>query len=233
MFREGEFTTMKNGITVFIDKHEDDGSVTGIFVSDESKPDKKITLTAEKGRLIHSEKGPRILFINGVRQEIDKKTFKFNSLSFKRYSAEFNNTQSSRKKDQSVRERNIIELLNSRNDQTLSLSDRRKNVVEGNRRIIYPWYNLLYSLLACVGLLVSNFNRRGQTKIIATEVICMILVCAGDLAFTNLANRSLYMLPFLYLNLFVPFIICIYLLRFYNPFYFYHQIAKRKIKDAH
>ncbi|MEE6207211.1 MAG: LPS export ABC transporter permease LptF [Alphaproteobacteria bacterium] len=233
MFREGEFTSLKNGITVFIDRHEDDGSVSGIFVSDESKPDKKITLTAEKGRLIQAESGPRILFINGIRQEIDKKTFKFNSLSFTRYSAEFNTTKSSKKKDQTVREKNIFELLNSRNDPALSLSDRRKNVVEGNRRLIYPWYNLLYALFACVGLLISNFNRRGQTRIIASEVLCMILVCAGDLAFTNLANRSLYMLPFLYLNLLVPFFVCLYLLLFYNPFYFYHQTAKRKLKNAH
>lgn len=233
MFREGEFTTLKNGITVFIDKHEDDGSVSGIFVSDESKPDKKITLTAEKGRLLQAETGPRILFINGVRQEMDKKTFKFNSLTFTRYSAEFNTSKSSKKKDQTVREKNIFELLNSGNDASLSLSEKRKNIVEGNRRIIYPWYNLLFALFACVGLLVSSFNRRGQTRVIASEVVCMILICAGDLAFTNLANRSLYMLPFLYLNLLIPFFICLYLLIFYNPFYFYHQSAKRKLKNAH
>ena len=233
MFREGEFTTLKNGITVFIDKHEDDGSVSGIFVSDESKPDKKITLTAEKGRLIQAETGPRILFINGVRQEMDKKTFKFNSLTFTRYSAEFNTSKSSKKKDQTVREKNIFELLNSGNDASLSLSEKRKNIVEGNRRIIYPWYNLLFALFACVGLLVSSFNRRGQTRVIAAEVVCMILICAGDLAFTNLANRSLYMLPFLYLNLLIPFFVCLYLLIFYNPFYFYHQSAKRKLKNAH
>lgn len=233
MFREGEFTTLRNGITVFIDKHEDDGSVSGIFVSDESKPGKKITLTAEKGRMLQSDTGPRILFINGVRQEIDKKTFKFNSLAFSRYSAEFNNTQGSKKKNQTVRERNFFELLNSKNDPTLSQSEIRRNIVEGNRRILYPWYNLLYALFACVGLLISNFNRRGQTRIVIIEVVSMILICAGDLAFTNLANRSLYMLPFLYLNLLVPFCICLYLLIFYNPFYFYHQTAKRNLKNAH
>ncbi|MBO6281222.1 MAG: LPS export ABC transporter permease LptF [Alphaproteobacteria bacterium] len=233
MFREGEFTTLKNGITIFIDKHEDDGSVSGIFVSDESKPNKKITLTAEKGRLIQSDTGPRILFINGVRQEMDKKTFKFNSLTFTRYSAEFNTSSSSKKKNQTVREKNIFELLSSGDNPTLSLSDKRRNIVEGNRRIIYPWYNLLFALFACVGLLISNFNRRGQTHIIAVEVMFMILICAGDLAFTNLANRSLYMLPFLYLNLLIPLFVCLYLLIFYNPFYFYHQSAKRNLKNAH
>lgn len=220
VFREGEFTSLKNGITVFIDKHEDDGSVSGIFVSDESKPNLKVTLTAEKGRIIQTEKGPRILFINGVRQEMNTKDYKFSTLSFSRYSAEFNNIESRKKKDQTVREKSVFELLQSGRDNTLDDHTQRKNIVEGNRRVLYPLYNLLFALLACVGLLVGNFNRRGQTKIITVEVLSMIIILGGDLAFTNLAGRSLMVLPLLYLNCLLPLFICFYLLFFYNPFYF-------------
>ena len=227
VFREGEFTSLRNGITVFIDKHEDDGSVSGIFVSDESKPNLKVTLTAEKGRIIQTEKGPRILFINGVRQEMNTKDYKFSTLSFSRYSAEFNNMESRRKKDQTVREKSVFELLQSGRDNTLDAHTQRKNIVEGNRRVLYPLYNLLFALLACVGLLVGNFNRRGQTKIITAEVLSMIIILGGDLAFTNLAGRSLMVLPLLYLNCLLPLFICFYLLFFYNPFYF----RRFKIKE--
>ena len=226
VFREGEFTSLKNGITVFVNKHEDDGSVSGIFVSDESKPDVKVTLTAEKGRVIQTEKGPRILFINGVRQEVNTKDYKFSTLSFSRYSAEFNSVESKKKKNQTVRERSIWELLNAGNDETLDAPTKRKSIVEGHRRILYPLYNLLFSLLACVGLLVCNFNRRGQTKIISIEVLCMIIVLGGDLTLTNLCGRSLLLLPVLYLNCLLPFAICLYMLFFYNPFYFRRFKAK-------
>ena len=226
VFREGEFTSLKNGITVFVNKHEDDGSVSGIFVSDESKPDVKVTLTAEKGRLIQTEKGPRILFINGVRQEINTKDYKFSTLSFSRYSAEFNNVESKKKKSQTVRERSIWDLLNAENDESLDAPAQRKSIVEGHRRILYPMYNLLFALMACVGLLVCNFNRRGQTKIISIEVLCMIIVLGGDLALTNLCGRSLLLLPVLYLNCLLPFAICLYMLFFYNPFYFRRFRAK-------
>lgn len=226
VFREGEFTSLKNGITVFVNKHEDDGSVSGIFVSDESKPDVKVTLTAEKGRLIQTEKGPRILFINGVRQEINTKDYKFSTLSFSRYSAEFNNVESKKKKSRTVRERSIWDLLNAENDEFLDAPAQRKSIVEGHRRILYPMYNLLFALMACVGLLVCNFNRRGQTKIISTEVLCMIIVLGGDLALTNLCGRSLLLLPVLYLNCLLPFAICLYMLFFYNPFYFRRFRAK-------
>ena len=227
VFREGEFTSLKNGITVFIDKHEDDGSVSGIFVSDESNPNLKVTLTAEKGRIIQTEKGPRILFINGVRQEMNTKDYKFSTLSFSRYSAEFNNIESRKKKNQTVREKSVFELLQSGRDNTLDDHTQRKNIVEGNRRVLYPLYNLLFALLACVGLLVGNFNRRGQTKIITVEVLSMIIILGGDLAFTNLAGRSLMVLPLLYLNCLLPLFICFYLLFFYNPFYF----RRFKIKE--
>ena len=226
MFREGEFTNLKGGITVFIDKHEDDGSVSGIFVSDESKPKQKVTLTAEKGRLIETPEGPRILFINGVRQEINTETFKFNTLAFSRYSADFSSFDNKRKKEASVREKNFWELINSADDETLSLADRRKNVVEGHRRILEPLYNLVFALLACVGLLVGLFNRRGQVKIIAIEILLMIVINGCDLAVTNLAGHSLYWLPVLYLNFLIPLSGCLYLLWFYNPFYFHRYKHK-------
>jgi lipopolysaccharide export system permease protein len=232
VLREGEFTNLKNGITVFIDKHEDDGSVRGIFVSDESKPNQKVTLTAEKGRLVYTEKGPRILFINGVRQEINTENYSFSTLSFSRYSADFVSIDSKKKKDETVREKGIMELLSAGADKTLSPSDMRKNIVEGNRRIIYPVYNLVFALLGCVGLLVCNFNRRGQGKIITVEILCMIFIMSGDLVFSNMAGRSLYFVPLMYANCLIPLFICLYMLFFYNPFAFRRHHKFKGVENA-
>lgn len=226
VLREGEFTQLKNGITVFIEKHESDDSISGIFVSDESKPDVRITLTAEKGRIINGVNGPRILFINGIRQEVNKKTYQYNSLTFSRYSAEFNLEQSKAKRTQTARELGLTELLNSGKNPDLTLQEQRKNIVEGHRRLLYPFYNLVAALIACVGLLISNFNRRGQAKIISTEILFMILVMGGDLAVTNLSGRSLYFLSLFYLNCLIPLVGCIYLLCFYNPMFFRHKSSR-------
>jgi lipopolysaccharide export system permease protein len=104
----------------------------------------------------------------------------------------------------------------------LSISDKRKYIVEGNRRITTPWYNLVFALLACTGPLIGNFNRRGQTKIMSLSVFAMIVIQGLDLVFTNLSGRSLYFVPLLYINCFVPLFCCIYLLLFYNPFFWPH-----------
>lgn len=218
MFREGEFTNLKTNLTVFITKHETDGSVSGILISDETKPDQKVTLSAEKGRIMYEDEHPHIILVNGSRQEIDLESGRFSSLNFSRYSVDLGGFGKGGLKPANVREKSLKELLSANQNSQLSQADKRKYIVEGNRRIITPWYNLVFALIACTGLLIGNFNRRGQTKTIALSVFFMILTLGLDLIFTNLAGRSLYFLPCLYMNCLLPFAVCIYLLVFYNPF---------------
>ena len=228
MFREGEFNTIQGNMTVFISKHEDDDSVSGILVHDEKNPEKKVTLSAEKGRIVYTQTGPKILLIKGERQELNKNSGQFSSLQFERYSVDFGIMSSKKIKEASVREKSLWQLLNSDQDTNLSDEDKRKYIVEGHRRLITPWYNLLFALLACTGLLISNFNRRGQSKIICLSVTLMILIQGGDLILTNLSGRSLLFLPLLYINCLFPLAVCIYLLLFYNPF-FWTRCSKTKV----
>ncbi len=217
MLREGEFTTLQNGLTVFITTHEKDGSISGIMVNDERNPATKITLSAEKGRIIYTDKGPKIIMINGARQEIDKKSQQFTSISFARYSVDFGMQGSSRKKEAGVRERSLEELLSARSNPNLDKKEANRYFVEGNRRLLNPFFNLLFAVLACTGLLCGNFNRRGQTKIISISVTLMIIILALDLSLTNIAVNNISLLSLIYANLLLPLFACIYLLLFYNP----------------
>lgn len=217
MLREGEFTRLQNGLTVFITTHEKDGSVTGIMVNDERTPGSRVTISAEKGRIIYTEKGPKIIMINGARQEINKKNNQFTSVSFARYSVDFGIQEKSRKKEAGVRERDLQELLNAHNNPNLEEKEANRFFVEGNRRLLNPFFNLLFAVLACTGLLCGNFNRRGQTKIISISVTLMIVILALDLSLTNIAVNNLALLSLIYANLLIPLVACFYLLLFYNP----------------
>lgn len=220
MFREGEFTELQAGLTVFITSHNKDGSISGILINDERKPQLKTTLTSEYGRIVYTDKGPRIILINGSRQEINKQKNQFTSLAFDRYSVDFGLTGKKKDKDTSARERTFSELINAKNDSRLNDKDKRKYVVEGHKRILTPLYNILFALLGCTGLLVGSFNRRGQSRIISISIISMVLIQALDLSFTNMAAKNLHLLPLIYINLFLPLIICLYFLRFYTPWTF-------------
>lgn len=231
MFREGEFTTMQPNLTVFITTHEKDGSIGGILVNDERKPNTKTTVSAERGRIVYTEKGPRIIMVNGVRQEVNTSNSQFSSLSFDRYSVDFGTVGSKKAKETGAREKSLWELLNAKNDTSLTPKEVSRYIVEGCKRILNPFYNLLFSLLACTALLIGNFNRRGQSKLITISIISMVIIQSGDLVFGNLAVKNLYLLPLLLVNFFLPLLICIYLLLFYNPAIFYRKRKNKGLED--
>ena len=218
MFKEGEFTTLQFSLTVFVAKHTSDGAVSGILVNDERDPKKKVTISAEKGRIVYTPQGPRLILVNGVRNELtndDKQ--QFSSLVFDRYSVDFGVSQKGKEKETGARELTLKELLLSYRNPALTKAQINRLVVEGCRRILTPLSNLIFALIACTGLLVGNFNRRGQGKIITCSILGMVRVEACDLAFGNLAVKGLYCLPLMFLNFFVPLFTCFYLLVFYNP----------------
>ncbi len=217
MFREGEFTTLSNNLTVFITSHKKDGSVEGVMINDERNPKVKVTVAAESGVIIYTEQGPRIVLINGIRQEVNNQTSQFSSLSFDRYSVDFGASQNKRRKAASARSKTLTELLNASSNPNLSPAEARRYIVEGHRRLLNPFYNFVMSLLACVGLLVGNFNRRGQGKIISFSILLMVMIQANDLIFGNLSSKNLYFLSLFYANVILPTIIGFWFLFFYNP----------------
>ena len=216
MFREGEFTTLQKGLTVFVTKHQDDGSVSGILINDERNPRTRSSITAEKGVIIQNKEGPRIVLINGSRQEVNQRNGSFSSVSFEKYSVDFGIKGTKARSKNSVRVNNFHTLINALKDENLPENDRKKMFVEGNKRITTPLLSVVYALLGCVGLLISNFNRRGQTKTVIISLVAVILIQAIDLTAGNLATKHLLWLILLYANILLPISACLILLLYPN-----------------
>lgn len=232
MFREGEFTTLQNNLTVFISSHEPDGSVSGILINDERNPKTKSTVSAELGRIVQTEKGPRIILVHGSRQEINRQNNQFSSVIFDRYSVDFGAKESKAKAAAGVREKTLTELLTAGSNPELTPKEARRWIVEGNKRFTTPYLNILYALLACTGLLIGNFNRRGQIKIISLSVGGMIIIQALDLALGNLAVKHLWWIYVIYLNLLLPTAVCLWLFKFYHPSMFHRPGKPTEISNA-
>lgn len=227
MFKEGEFTTLPNKITVFINKHEDDGSLTGLMVSDERKADTKVTFTAEKGRIIYTNSGPKIIMINGTRQETNNKTNQYSHLEFKRYAVDFGNFNS--KKNNRIAkasERDLSELLTLTEKDGIPEKLIYRYRVEAHKRLTNPVYNLVYVLVAIIGLLVSAFNRRGQNKIVSLTVLAMIILQSIQLGGYSVVKNNINLMSVIYLNTIIPIILGYYLLINITP-YKINQLLKR------
>lgn len=222
IFREGQFTEIQPNMTIFISKHEPDGSMSNLLLNDERNPKTKSTVSAEKGRIIYTNKGPRVILVNGVRQEINKQDHQFSSLSFKRYSVDLGYNKTQKEKSEDAREKTTLELLNADEDKSLREGEIRHYVVTGHKRLLNPFYNLLFALIGCLGLVIGNFNRRGQTKIISLSILSMVILQSLSLTLENLAAKNLGFLIGMYLNFAIPLALVTYLTFFYNP-------AKRKL----
>ncbi|MBQ8676987.1 MAG: LPS export ABC transporter permease LptF [Alphaproteobacteria bacterium] len=212
MFREGEFTKIQDNLTVFISKHDDDGTVKGIIINDERSPKTKSTTSAEKGLMVQTDQGPRIILINGSRQEVGIRKNTFSSVSFSQYSVDFGLQGSRKRGKDSARTHSFEELITALSNPTLSKEDRYKWFTEANRRITTPLLALVYALIACTGLLISNFNRRGQTKTIGTAIASIVIIQAIDLVSGNQSAKHLPFLLIMYANVLLPISVCITLL---------------------
>ena len=86
------------------------------------------------------------------------------------------------------------------------LSPKQANsyIAEAHRRILAPFFNLVFALIACTGLLIANFNRRGQGKVITISILAMIFVQAMDMSFANMARKHQWIVFLMYLNCFLP-----------------------------
>ncbi|MBQ3695541.1 MAG: LPS assembly protein LptD [Alphaproteobacteria bacterium] len=203
LLQEGQFSSFKNGTTLYIKERESDGKVKGI-IAHEIKPDKRSVLIAEEGTMLQTPEGISVTFNSGTRQEFEPKTHQFSVLKFDKYTMLFTdkNGKSTRKLD--AREMSLKQLLSATPQSTKDGPTYRKYKVEAFKRLTQPLYNLLFLWMAAFGVLSGFYNRRGQSKQINTVVIAALLVQSFSLAFENIAVRNLWGLLLMAANLFVP-----------------------------
>jgi lipopolysaccharide export system permease protein len=204
LLQEGVFNELGDGITVYVRERTADGELRGILVHDSRKADRPVTMMAERGALVEAETGPRVVMVNGNRQEIDRERGQLSLLYFDRYTVEvatFADTPALRWRE--PKERFLTDLLSpgtTGND----LRARGELIAEGHQRLVAPLYTLTFVLVGLAALLSGEFNRRGQIYRILAAVLCTAILEGLGLALHDLAGRSLRAIPLMYLAAVLP-----------------------------
>jgi lipopolysaccharide export system permease protein len=198
LLQEGVFTALNDEITVYVRERSADGELRGILVHDSRDHDKPVTMMAERGALVPSESGPRVVMENGNRQQIERGTGRFSLLYFDRYTIElsdFGEIAQSRWRE--PKERFLPELLwpgDDRRDQRY----RQELIAEGHQRLVGPLYTVVFALIGVAALLAGEFNRRGQAMRVLAAVACVAALEGISLALNDLATRSAAAVPAMY-----------------------------------
>ena len=197
--QEGVFNPVVDGITVFIRERSESGQLYGIIIHDERIPEKPVTMMAEQGAIVSSDKGPRVLMVNGNRQEVREDDGRLSLLYFDRYTFDLsalNKTEIDLWRE--PRERFLHELFFSP-EEADKIYNYRELRMEGIFRLSSPLLYLAFTAIGLALLLGGDFNRRGQFLRILTAVCCVTAIQVVVLSIKNLGEKTPALEPVMYL----------------------------------
>lgn len=204
LLQEGAFNKFGDGVTIYVASRSPQGELLGLLVHDRRSPDRPVTLIAERGALIHTPTGPRVLMINGNRQQVTPGTGKLSLLYFDSYTLDFSSSSGDgNDRHGDAREMTLRELLHT-NPDTMDPVDYRKIRIELHQRISSPFFDLGLTLIALASLVPAGFNRRGQSAQSFLAIALMILVEALALGASNVATANLAFVPSMYIVALLP-----------------------------
>jgi lipopolysaccharide export system permease protein len=210
LLQEGVFTQVSDNLTVYVRSRDPDGTLRGILVDDGRDPTAHATILAERGRMTQSASGPRVLLLDGSREEIDHQSGRLNVLTFSQNEIDLTDTTNNggqRLRDMS--EMSIGELLSPH---PYSNSDIPKWIAEGNKRLSSPLTSLSYALVALLSVLTGAFRRHGSFLRPLVAIGAMVGLLAIGFAVENLSARNNALLPLMWLHAVAPGVVCAWLL---------------------
>jgi lipopolysaccharide export system permease protein len=197
-------------LTVYVRSRDQDGTLRGILVDDAREATAHATILAERGRLLDGPTGPRVLLLDGSRQEIDHQTGRLNILTFSQNEIVLADAA----KEDAARPIDMSELpLGALLDpHPFYPRDISKWQAEGHRRLTEPLTTLSYAMVGLFSALGGIFRRHGGFARPLVTVAVMVGLLALGLGLANLAARDASLLPLMWLHATLPGIICAWLL---------------------
>jgi lipopolysaccharide export system permease protein len=202
LLQEGVFNTIMKGVTVYVRDRTDDGELHGIIVYDSRIEKKPVTMMAERGIIVTGVKGPRVIMMNGNRQEVSDKDGSLSLLYFDRYSFDLASaTGDDQVRWREPRERFIGELFDPPSQDAWNAAKLR---MEGHNRLSQPLQPLAFALVALALLLGGEFNRRGNGWRLVVAVGIAMAMEVGLLGVKSLGERLPWIAPVMYLISVLP-----------------------------
>lgn len=208
----GAFRTIRDGITFHVQEIEEDGSFTGILIHDTTEASKRVTLMSERGTLLQSEEGPRIVLREGNRQEVDRNTGKLSLLYFDQYTMDLGlGSVDTVRKWRDFEELSVAELL-APDPEVVGERNVQRFRAEGHARLVSIGFAPAFTSVALAVLLLGELNRRSfLRRTIAAGVLPLALLTLS-LALKGLAGKIPETTPIYYLGVLGPLAVSLFLL---------------------
>ena len=205
LLHEGRFTTVGNAITLFV-KEREGSELFGILYHNQEDPKAPYTILAERGAVVESPAGPRILVVNGSRQSF--KDGKLHLVEFDRTTIDIGISSEG---DTTIwtqpEERFLPDLISPDYSDPNDSFYAPKLIAEAHNRLATPLLPISYAAVALAFILRGGFSRQGNVFTIVGSVSVMILILVGHMATVSLTGKQPVFLPAIYANAILPIIL--------------------------
>jgi len=201
LLRSGEFTTVVDGFTIYVDEARPGGQFVGLLIHDYRNGENPETYMAERAILEDGENGPVMLLKRGNIQRVARYTGDVSFIRFDEWAMGLGSIKKTPGELQlELTERYPGELLNPDMSKPYDRANAGKLIAEGHARFASPLYAFAYVLTGLYAMIGGAYSRQEYflrvTAAAAVVFGCRILgFVTQSLVETSGAYWLLYAIP--------------------------------------
>jgi len=227
LIREGKFINAADGLTIFIDRKNQDGSFSNVFIDDSSKIVQKM-IYAKNGLIIDNENRKVFQLFNGKVINKDKtkiNTFEFDQIDFNL--ADYRSSTIIAPKIQEINSLVLMDCSNFFNLKNFKIKKpdtfrcRERIMPEINQEILKrffkPFFIPIIAILSCFLIITpkSNYKYVRNKKIIFLVTFFTLIISEGSLRYSTTS----FLATTLYLTIPLIFFLIVYMFFYRNVKY--------------
>lgn len=191
VLRSGEFVSLGEGFTLYVEEARPGGQLTGLLVNDYRNGDHPETYMAQRGLLQETPSGPVLQLVNGSIQRVARYTGQVDIIRFDKTVVNIGEYAGRRGELQlEMTERYLGELFNPDMTKAWDRQNAGRLAAEGHGRLASPLYVIAFAMLALFALIGGAYDRRGYGVRIAVAAAAGGLVRVLGVLVQGLAART-------------------------------------------
>ena len=201
ILREGNFTSMGDGITVHIRERTRGGVLRGIFVQDDRDPEQSVTYIAELGEVVENDSGTFLVLEKGSLQRRQARSEDIPIVSFERYAFDLSPLRAvaSAVTNYKPRERYTSELLSPDAGDEMYRSVPGRFRAELHDRLVAPLYPVAFMFIAFAAVGRARTTRQNRAFGVMVAIAAVFALRLAGFGLVNLASASAAVVPLIYL----------------------------------
>lgn len=200
ILKEGQFMKISDGLTFHLRRRAPDGTLEGIFVSDDSAPEDTVTYLAETGIILENPLGTFLIMRDGTIQRRNKSDGSISMIEFSSYAFDLS-TFASRADVPAFRpaERSTLYLLAPSTEDRYFQKHPERFYTELYNRLCSPLYALVFAIIPLVYLGQAESTRNGRGLTITAAVLGAVTIRIFGYYLGSTAEDTAFLIPLLFL----------------------------------